>query len=210
MLIWGSVTHQCSECMCVCHIAKYKDYNMCVFGVRTRERKEPADHLRDDISVLFHSSTEKGVSQEGKHIFSTFAQAHTHTLIHRCVGTDWAPVSESTWSVKDNPKGKQRANETLMSWSRISWSLLQLHLCTAFCLCSAHNPQTSPHPNKPIRKLHTSQTKSQGEIYRRSEDEGIFSFSVSGPALVFPNWSREIYLLCKAKDNWMIICNENI
>lgn len=118
MLIWGSVTHQCSECMCECHIAEYKDYNTCV---RTRERKEPADHLRDDISDLFHSSTEKGVSSEAN-IFSTFAQ--THTLIHRCVCTDWAPVSESTWSVKDNPKGKQRANETLMSWSRISWSLL--------------------------------------------------------------------------------------
>lgn len=183
---------------------------MRVWGEDKREKRASRPLERRHFCSFSQLNREGCVTRGQTHILNLCTGTHTHTLIHRCVGTDWAPVSESTWSVKDNPKGKQRANETLMSWSRISWSLLQLHLCTAFCLCSAHNPQTSPHPNKPIRKLHTSQTKSQGEIYRRSEDEGIFSFSVSGPALVFPNWSREIYLLCKAKDNWMIICNENI
>lgn len=62
VLIWDSVTHQCL-CVCVCWAGRYREI-------------ESADHLRGNISVLCHSSTEKGASQEAS---TCFQHWHTHT-----------------------------------------------------------------------------------------------------------------------------------
>lgn len=136
--------------VCVCPTLQNTDYlNVRAQGVclRARERKLERQHF-----CSFSQLSREGCFIKSKHNLSP----HTH----RYMGTDWALVSESTWPVKDNPKGKQRANETLMSWSRINWSLLQPHLCTASMslLCSQttnfsppnQNDKKTPDPSKKI------------------------------------------------------------